>query len=180
MKLPANKTKIVCTLGPSSDTPEVIEQMILAGMDVARLNFSHGDFATHAKVIETLRSAARTVGVTITIMADLPGPKMRVGEIADEPVALKAGDLLTLTAEEIVGNRNRVSVTFSRLPQVVKPGDTLFLNDGIIQLEVISVKGERRCLQGDCRRRTALAQRTQSAGLSISASVHSPNATMSA
>jgi pyruvate kinase len=141
VKLPANKTKIVCTLGPSSDTPEVIEQMILAGMDVARLNFSHGDFATHAKVIETLRSAALAVGVTITIMADLPGPKMRVGEIANEPVVLKSGDLLTLTAEEIVGNRNRVSVTFSRLPQVVKPGDTLFLNDGIIQLEVISVRG---------------------------------------
>jgi pyruvate kinase len=141
MKLPANKTKIVCTLGPSSDTPEVIEQMIIAGMDVARLNFSHGDFTTHAEVIEKLRSAAQAAGSPVTIMADLPGPKMRVGEIADEPVALKAGDLLTLTSEEIVGSHNRVSVTFSRLPQVVKPGDTLFLNDGIIQLEVLSVKG---------------------------------------
>ena len=141
MKLPANKTKIVCTLGPSSDTPEVLEQMILAGMDVARLNFSHGDFTTHAKVIETLRSAALAVGVTITIMADLPGPKMRVGEIADEPIDLKAGDLLTLTTEDILGDRNRVSVTFSRLPNVVKPADTLFLNDGIIQLEVISTRG---------------------------------------
>ena len=142
MKLPANKTKIVCTLGPSSSTSEVIEQMILAGMDVARLNFSHGDFATHAKVIETLRSAALTTGSAVTIMADLPGPKMRVGEMADEPAALRAGDLLTLTTDELVGNRNRVSVTFSRLPRVVKPGDTLFLNDGIIQLEVISVRGD--------------------------------------
>jgi len=118
-----------------------MEQMILAGMDVARLNFSHGDFATHAKVIETLRSAALTTGSAVTIMADLPGPKMRVGQIADEPLDLKAGDLLTLTTEEIVGDRNRISVTFSRLPNVVKPADTLFLNDGIIQLEVISVRG---------------------------------------
>ena len=118
-----------------------MEQMILAGMDVARLNFSHGDFATHAKVIETLRSAALTTGSAVTIMADLPGPKMRVGQIADEPLNLKAGDLLTLTTEELVGDRNRISVTFSRLPHVVKPADTLFLNDGIIQLEVISVKG---------------------------------------
>jgi pyruvate kinase len=140
MNLPANKTKIVCTLGPSSSTSGVIEQMILAGMDVARLNFSHGDFATHAKVIETLRSAALTTGSAVTIMADLPGPKMRVGQIADEPLDLKAGDLLTLTTEEIVGDRNRISVTFNRLPHVVKPADTLFLNDGIIQLEVISVR----------------------------------------
>lgn len=140
MNLPANKTKIVCTLGPSSSTSGVIEQMILAGMDVARLNFSHGDFATHAKVIETLRSAALITGSAVTIMADLPGPKMRVGQIADEPLDLKAGDLLTLTTEEIVGDRNRISVTFNRLPHVVKPADTLFLNDGIIQLEVISVR----------------------------------------
>ena len=109
-------------------------------MDVARLNFSHGDFTTHAKVIENLRSAALTAGSAVTIMADLPGPKMRVGEIADEPVALKAGDLLTLTTEEIVGDRHRISVTFSRLPYVVKPADTLFINDGLIQLEVVSVR----------------------------------------
>ena len=141
MKLPANKTKIVCTLGPSSSTSKVIGQMILAGMDVARLNFSHGDFTTHAKVIETLRAAALAAGSAVTIMADLPGPKMRVGEIAGEPVALKAGDLLTLTTDEIAGNRNRISVTFSRLPYVVKPADTLFINDGLIQLEVISVRG---------------------------------------
>lgn len=136
-----NKTKIVCTIGPASQSPEVIEQMVLAGMNVARLNFSHGDFSSHKKVIENLRATARATGRRLAILADLPGPKMRIGQLANEPVQLKAGDLFTLTTQEIVGDTRRVSVSFGRLPQVVKPKDTLFLNDGLIQLEVQSIEG---------------------------------------
>ena len=83
MTLPPNKTKIVCTIGPASESPEVMEEMILAGMNVARLNLSHGDFASHKKVIENVRAAARAVGRRVAIMADLPGPKMRIGELGE-------------------------------------------------------------------------------------------------
>ena len=160
MTLPANKTKIVCTIGPACSSPEVMEQMIRTGMNVARLNFSHGDFAGHKKVIENLRAAARAVGRRVAIMADLPGPKMRIGQLATEPVELKPGEPFTLTTEDVVGNGGRVSVTFSRLPQAVKPGDTLFLNDGYIQLEVTRVEGKdvhcRVVVGGELRSRKGL------------------------
>lgn len=92
MVLPSNKTKIVCTIGPASESPEIIEQMILAGMNVARLNFSHGDFPGHEKVIANVRTAAQATGRRVAIMADLPGPKIRIGQLAEEPVELKPGD----------------------------------------------------------------------------------------
>ncbi|OGP62063.1 MAG: pyruvate kinase, partial [Deltaproteobacteria bacterium RBG_13_47_9] len=138
MKLPTNKTKIVCTIGPASESPTIMEQMILAGMNIARLNFSHGDFDSHKRVIENLRVAARAAGRRVSIMADLPGPKMRIGRLAKEPIELRPGDTFTLTTEEITGDAKGVSVTFPRLPEVVKPKDTLFLNDGLIQLEVVT------------------------------------------
>jgi len=139
MTLPPNKTKIVCTIGPASQSPEIMEKMILAGMNVARLNLSHGDFASHEKVIENVRAAARAVGRRVAIMADLPGPKMRIGELAEEPIELTAGEPFTLTVGAGVGDRTGVSVSFDRLARAVEPGDTLFLNDGLIQLEVVSV-----------------------------------------
>jgi pyruvate kinase len=118
-----------------------MEKMIRAGMNVARLNFSHGDFASHKRVIEKLRAAAQVTGRRLAILADLPGPKIRVGQLGTEPVELKPGDTFTLTTKEIIGDSRRVSVSFSRLPQVVKTGDTLYLNDGMIQLQVRSVEG---------------------------------------
>ena len=142
MTLPKNKTKIVCTIGPASENQGVIEKMLLAGMNVARLNFSHGDFSSHEKAIVNLRVASKAVGRRVAIMADLSGPKMRIGELEEEPIELNSGDTFTLTTEEITGNRERVSVSFSRLPQAVKPGDTLFLNDGYIQLEVKKKEGK--------------------------------------
>jgi pyruvate kinase len=146
VKLPANKTKIVCTIGPASESSEVMEEMIRAGMNVARLNFSHGDFAGHQKVIENIRAVAGRIGQRVAILADLPGPKIRLGQLSQEPIQLKAGDFFSLTTEEITGDCRRVSVTFTRLPQAVKPGDTLFLNDGMIQLEVVESGGsEVRC-----------------------------------
>ena len=141
MKLPPNKTKIVATIGPASSTPEVLEQMIRAGMNVARLNFSHGDFAEHQQNIGHIRSAAKAAGKRVAIMADLSGPKIRVGQFEEEPVQLQVGDPFTLTTDDVVGNQRRVSVSFARLPQVVKRGNLISLNDGYIQLEVAEVRG---------------------------------------
>jgi len=141
MALPNHKTKIVCTIGPASESSEVMEQMIRAGMNVARLNFSHGDFTSHEKTIKNLRAASRSTGQRLAVMADLPGPKMRIGQFSKEPIDLKIGDSFILTTDNIVGDSSRVSVSFSRLPQAVKPGDRLYLNDGLIQLEVVKVEG---------------------------------------
>lgn len=141
MQLPSHKTKIVATVGPASRSPAVLEALIRAGLDVARLNFSHGDFTDKAEVIARIRAAARAAGRRVAILADLPGPKMRIGQLATEPIELRAGNQFTLTAEDIVGNDARVLTTFPRLPEVVKPGNTLFLNDGLIQLEVEAVAG---------------------------------------
>ena len=141
MMLPRHRTKIVCTIGPASESPEIMERMIRAGMNIARLNFSHGSFDSHRAVVRSLRSAASAAGKRIAIMADLSGPKMRIGNLAQEPVELKPGDSFILTSDDIVGDAGRASVTFKRLPQAVKSGDTLFLNDGIIQLDVSAVKG---------------------------------------
>ena len=146
MKLPAHKTKIVCTIGPASESQDVMERMLLAGMNVARLNFSHGDFEAHGKVIETLRAASRSTGRQVAIMADLSGPKMRIGKLKEEPVELKVGDPFTFTTKEVLGDASKVSMTFSGLPKAVKPGDPLYLNDGFIQLEVTGVEGIRRPL----------------------------------
>jgi pyruvate kinase len=113
--------------------------MIRAGMNVARLNFSHGDFAYHHKVIANVQTASKTAGRPVAIMADLSGPKMRIGKLGVDKIELKAGDTFTLTTDDITGDQQRVSVSFPRLPQVVKRGDLLSLNDGYIQLEVAEV-----------------------------------------
>ena len=141
MPLPDHKTKIVATIGPASDAPEMLERLIRAGLNIARLNFSHADFAEHGGRIARIRAAERAVGRPVTIMADLPGPKMRLGKIEPEPILLRVGDRFTLTSEEVVGSQERVSMSFERLPQVVKAGDRLFLNDGLVQLLVERVAG---------------------------------------
>jgi pyruvate kinase len=141
MAFPKNKTKIVCTIGPASESPEVMKQMMLAGMNVARLNFSHGDFEAHADMIAKIREAARHLDRRIAIMGDLPGPKMRIGQLDVEPIDLKPGGMFTLSGSDITGTEDCASVSFAGLPQVVKPGDLLYLNDGIIELAVVEVKG---------------------------------------
>jgi len=139
--LPACKTKLVCTIGPASDSPDMIEQMLEAGMTIARLNFSHGAFEVHGDIIRRIREAAGKVGRPVAIMADLPGPKIRIGTLAEEPVELVIGSSFTLTTEVIAGTRERVSVTLAELPQAVSPGDILFINDGLIQVQVEEVAG---------------------------------------
>ncbi|HEX5052831.1 MAG TPA: pyruvate kinase [Planctomycetota bacterium] len=141
MNLPDHKTRIVCTIGPASGTQAIMEQLLRAGMDVARLNFSHGAFDGHRQMIASLRAAASSTGKRLAIMADLPGPKMRIGELTEEPVELTPGAAFVLTTDTIDGDHTRASVSFQRLPQAVKRGDALFLNDGLIQLEVVSVAG---------------------------------------
>jgi pyruvate kinase len=141
MRLPNHKTKIVATIGPASESQEMLERLIRAGLNIARLNFSHGDFAGHAERIARIRAAEKATGRRVAIMADLPGPKMRLGTIRPEPIQLLAGDSFTLTSDEIVGTRRRVSTTFDRLPVVVKTGDRLFLNDGLVELVVETVVG---------------------------------------
>ena len=139
--LPVHKTKIVATIGPASESPEMLARLIRAGMNVARLNFSHGTPSEHAQAIRRIRDAAREMGRRVAIMADLPGPKLRLGKIDPEPIQLLPGAHFTLTSEDIVGNAQRASTTFQQLPRVVKPGDRIFLNDGLVQLVVDRVSG---------------------------------------
>ena len=141
MPSPDHKTKIIATIGPASEAPSVLEQMIRAGLNVARLNFSHGEFTAHGRVIENIRAAAKAVGRRVGILADLSGPKMRIGKLGEEKIHLWAGDRFTLTTNDIMGDQRSVSVSFTRLPQVVKRGDMLSLNDGTIQLEVSAIEG---------------------------------------
>src|SRR5947199_4156955 len=139
--LPERKTKIVVTIGPASESPEMLARLIRAGLNVARLNFSHGDFSKHAEVVRRIRDAARAVGRRVAIMADLPGPKLRLGKIDPEPIQLLPGAHFSLTSENIVGDTQRASTSFERLSRVVKPGDRIFLNDGLVQLVVKRVAG---------------------------------------
>ncbi len=139
--LAAHKTKIVATIGPASESPEMLVRLIRAGLNIARLNFSHGDFSRHAEVVQNIREAAHATARRVAIMADLPGPKMRLGEIHPEPIQLLPGARFTLTTENIVGDSQRVSMSFEPLPRVVKPGHRLFLNDGLVQLVVERVAG---------------------------------------
>jgi pyruvate kinase len=139
--LPDHKTKIVATIGPASDSPEMLERLIRAGLNIARLNFSHGDFTGHADRIARIRAAEKATGHRVAIMADLPGPKMRLGKIDPEPIQLIQGEKFTLTSDDIIGTNKRVSMSFEALPRVVKPGDRLFLNDGLVQLIVEKVEG---------------------------------------
>src|SRR3954452_13566041 len=139
--LSTHKTKIVATIGPASESPEMLGRLIRAGMNVARLNFSHGSPSKHAEVIRHIREAAREIGRRVAIMADLPGPKLRLGKIDPEPVQLRVGDPFTLTTEDIVGNAQRASTSFQQLPRVVKLGNRIFVNDGLVQLVVDRVAG---------------------------------------
>src|SRR5205823_5056956 len=140
-KLPAHKTKIVATIGPASESTEMLVRLIRAGVNVARLNFSHGNPSKHAEVIRRIRGAARETSRRVAIMADLPGPKLRLRKIDPEPIYLLPGAHFTLTSENIVGNAQRASTTFQQLPRVVKPRDRIFLNDGLVQLVVDRVAG---------------------------------------
>ncbi len=132
------KTKIVCTLGPASSSVETLEKMIRAGMNVARVNFSHGTHEDHLQMMARVREASANVGVPIAILQDLQGPKIRTGKLA-EPVLLKDGDRFAITTDDIIGTSERVSTTYKHLPNDVKPGDTILMDDGLLQFRAIEV-----------------------------------------
>ncbi|HLT58861.1 MAG TPA: pyruvate kinase [Limnochordales bacterium] len=133
------RTKIVCTIGPASDG--LLEELIAAGMDVARLNFSHGTLEEQGQRIERLRQAAAAQGRSIGILLDIQGPKVRIGRIEPDPVVLESGQTFTLQGEPVVGDASRASVTYPELHRLVGPGSTLYLDDGLIELSVERVDG---------------------------------------
>ena len=135
-------TKIVATLGPSSSEPAVLERMVVAGVDVVRLNFSHGTADDHLKRAALIKEIASKVGRTVAILCDLQGPKIRVGKFKEGKVTLEKGRRFILDAGCEVGDNDRVGLDYKELPRDVRPGDTLLLNDGLLRLTVDSVKGE--------------------------------------
>lgn len=135
------QTKIVATLGPASTNLKVIEAMINAGMNVARINFSHGDHAEHGERIDNARSAATVTGQPIAILQDLCGPKIRIGDFSEGAVELKKGDAFTITTRKVVGNKEVVSVSLSSLPSCVQAGMNIMLEDGKYIFKVVKVEG---------------------------------------
>lgn len=140
--MPLRATKIVATLGPASDAPDVLEAMLQAGVDVVRLNFSHGSADDHRQRAERVRAAAQRLGKEVAIMADLQGPKIRVGKFAHGRVTLREGAPFVLDATRTeAGDETVVGLDYKELPRDVVPGDILLLNDGLIELEVVRVEG---------------------------------------
>lgn len=140
------KTKIVCTIGPSSESLENIKKLIMAGMNVARLNFSHGDFEEHGNRIKTIREASAELGKSIAILLDTKGPEIRTGKLKEEAIELEQDEFLTLTTEEILGDKDRISITYKELPSDVEVGSTILIDDGLIGLTVVDVQGtEIKC-----------------------------------
>lgn len=140
------KTKIVCTIGPSSESLENTKKLIMAGMNVARLNFSHGDFEEHGNRIKTIRQACQELNKTVAILLDTKGPEIRTGKLEVEPVELVQDEYITLTTEEILGDKNRISITYKELPEDVQAGSTILIDDGLIGLTVVEVQGtEIKC-----------------------------------
>jgi len=139
------RTRILATLGPATDPPEVLEGILRAGVNVVRLNFSHGDPSAQIARAQAVREAAQRVGVEVGILADLPGPKIRVERFAEGKVALKTGDRFDLVASPDAppGTQHEVGVSYLGLPGDLSPGDTLMLDDGMVQLKVERIEGER-------------------------------------
>lgn len=134
------KTKIVCTIGPASEQLDKMKQLIRSGMNVARLNFSHGDFAEHGQRIQTIRQAAAELNKTVAILLDTKGPEIRTGKLKEEPVELVQGEQITLTTEEILGDAKRVAISYPDLPKDVHIGSTILIDDGLIGLKVVDVQ----------------------------------------
>lgn len=136
------RAKIVCTLGPSTESVDRLVELIQAGMNVARLNMSHGDYNEHITRLQNVREAAQITGQTVGVFADLQGPKIRLGKFeSDEPYPLANGDQFIITTDDIVGTKERVSTTYKGLTGDVKPGDSLLIDDGKVGLRVKDVQG---------------------------------------
>jgi pyruvate kinase len=142
MKPLVHRTKIVATIGPASDSPEMIRKMLLAGMNVARLNFSHGNYADHAERIKRLRSTAEELDLPLMLLQDLQGPKIRVGDLPTEGMLLNAGEWLTLVPiADYTGQPNTVGIDYSYVAEEAEPGAQVLLDDGLLELRVKTVNG---------------------------------------
>jgi pyruvate kinase len=137
------RAKIVCTLGPATDSFEQLKTLIEAGMNVARLNMSHGSHAEHEARYRNVRAASEAAGRAVGVLADLQGPKIRLATFADGPVTVENGDEFTITTEDVPGDQHICGTTYKGLPGDVKPGDPVLINDGVVALEVVRVDGPR-------------------------------------
>lgn len=135
------KTKIVCTLGPATNDPKVLEGLMRSGMDVARINFSHGDHAEHQKRMDEFKAMREKLGLPVALLLDTKGPEIRIRDFEDGKATLKKGAAFTLTTEDIVGDDTRVSVTYAGLPEDITPGTRILIDDGLIELTVEQIAG---------------------------------------
>ena len=135
------KTKIVCTIGPASESPEILRKLIEGGMNVARLNFSHGSYEDHLSKTELIKNLRSELGRPVALLADTKGPEIRIKTFKESPVQLTAGETFTLTTQEVEGTAQKVSVTYADLPEVLKQGDHILLDDGLIGLQVEKISG---------------------------------------
>lgn len=135
------KTKIVCTIGPVTEEKYRLIELVNAGMNVMRLNFSHGDFSEHQKRVDSIREAMKETGKTVAILQDLCGPKIRIGTFKDKMITLHEGKTFTLTTDEMEGTEEKVHINYPQLPKEVKAGSIIMLQDGTKRLEVVEVKG---------------------------------------
>ena len=136
------KTKIVCTIGPASEDVETLKKLILAGMNVARINFSHGNFEDQKQKIENVKKAREELNMPVALLLDTQGPEIRTGKLEQMPIELKAHDIFTLVNEDIIGNKERVSVTYKELYKDIKIGTQILIDDGKIELQVKEIKGK--------------------------------------
>ena len=135
------KTKIVATIGPASSSQKMLEDLLKAGVNVVRLNFSHGDFAEHQQKADNARVASAKTGIPVALMQDLGGPKIRIGDFYKESITLEEGQVFTLTTEKIIGDEKKVYINYAPLPKEVKVGGLIMLHDGKKKLEITAIKG---------------------------------------
>jgi len=133
------RAKIVCTLGPATSSPAQVHALVAAGMDIARLNLSHGEYSVHEEIYTSVRAASDESGHAVGILVDLQGPKIRTGRFADGPITLAKGDRFTITTEDVLGDQERVGTTYKGMPGDVRPGDLLLVDDGKVTLRAVTV-----------------------------------------
>jgi pyruvate kinase len=144
------RAKIVCTLGPAVESPEKVKELIAAGMNMARLNLSHGSYEEHQGRLDRVRAAAKEAGKSVAVLVDLQGPKIRLARFENGPHELLRGDIFTITTDEVAGTKERVGTTYKGLPGDCKAGDRILIDDGRVTVEVLEVKGNdviTKCIQ---------------------------------
>jgi pyruvate kinase len=139
---PTKKTAIVATIGPASESEAMLDELLRAGMNVLRANFSHGDFAEHQGKVDNLRKAIKTTGIPALVLQDLSGPKFRIGDFYKERVTLVEGETIVLTPEKIIGDEKRVSLNYPTLAEELQPGNIVMVDDGKKKFEVTEIKGK--------------------------------------